>query len=69
MLNVSELFSSGYFGVRREAVGGATVALRYFQGRNHLLTAIAGPEHANSQEMALGLKVTVQPRGDLPCVD
>lgn len=65
MINkMEELFRQSYFGMKRENVNNATVALRFFQGRNHLLTAVTGPEHGSSPEMTLSLKVSIQPRGE-----
>ena len=60
------LVNCNYFSIRRETVGNATNSVRYFQGSNTLLTTLTGPDHSNTSDMQLAIKVMIQPRNDIP---
>jgi hypothetical protein len=64
--SIAPLISRNFFSARREAVSVGASSLRYFQGRNHVLTTINGPENYNTPDMQLSIRVQVFPRSDNP---
>lgn len=63
---ISHLLSRNFFSARRETSTGVATALRYFQGANHVLASVGGPEHFGTADMHLLIRVTILPRTDNP---
>ena len=65
---MQHLISSGYFSIKREQVDEASSAVRYFQGRNTLMTRVVGPYHKSNVDPALTIRVNIQSKGNLNLV-
>ena len=66
---MTQLISTNYFSIKRETIDNASGAIRYFQGKNTLLTRIVGPYSKSNQEPNLTIRVNIQSKGNFNNVE
>lgn len=62
---MQHLITSNYFSIKREQIDGVSGAIRYFQGKNTVMTRVVGPYHKSNVDPELSIRVNVQSKGNL----